>query len=43
MIQHGKCDFTFLTTHRFSLDEIEKAFEIYQGDKNKVLKVLIKP
>jgi len=43
MIAHGKCDFTFLISHRFSLDEIEKAYEVYQGDKNKVLKVAIKP
>jgi len=43
MIQHGKFDLTALITHRFSLDHVEKAYEVYQGDKNKVLKVAIKP
>lgn len=43
MIQHGKFDLTTLITHRFSLDQVEKAYEVFQGDKNKVLKVAIKP
>ena len=43
MIQHGKFDLTSLITHRFSLDQIEKAYKVFRGDKNKVLKVAIKP
>jgi threonine dehydrogenase-like Zn-dependent dehydrogenase len=34
---------SILITHRFSLDEIEEAYGVYQGDKNEVLKVEIKP
>jgi threonine dehydrogenase-like Zn-dependent dehydrogenase len=43
MIQHGKFDLTSLITHRFPLDQIEKAYKVFRGDKNKVLKVTIKP
>ena len=43
MIQHGKFDPTPLITHRFSLGQIVKAYEVIQGDTNKVLKVAIKP
>ncbi len=43
MIQHGKFDLTSLITHRFSLDQIAEAYEVFQKDKNKVLKVAIKP
>jgi threonine dehydrogenase-like Zn-dependent dehydrogenase len=43
VIRRGRVDLTPLLTHTFSLDEIEKGYEVFGGRKGGVLKVAIKP
>jgi len=43
VVRAGRVDLTPLLTHTFSLDEIEKAYEIFGGRKEGVLKVAIRP
>lgn len=41
LIEQGEIDTTPLITHRFSLDEIEKAYSIFENRQDGVIKVAI--
>lgn len=43
MVKFGRVDLTPLITHRFSLDEIGKAYELFGERREGVMKVAIKP
>jgi alcohol dehydrogenase len=43
VIESGRADFGALVTHRFSLDDIEKAYELFANQRDGVLKVAITP
>ena len=43
LISEGKIDTTPLITHTFPLEEIEKAYDIFENRKDGVIKVAIKP
>jgi threonine dehydrogenase-like Zn-dependent dehydrogenase len=43
MIRHKKIDFMPLISETFTLDEIDRAYDLYRASKDKVFKVAIKP
>jgi threonine dehydrogenase-like Zn-dependent dehydrogenase len=43
MIEHGRVDLTPLVTHRFALDDIEEAFDLFSYQRDGVLKVALHP
>jgi threonine dehydrogenase-like Zn-dependent dehydrogenase len=43
MIEHGRVDLTPLVTHRFALDDIEAAFDLFSHQRGGVLKVALYP
>jgi alcohol dehydrogenase len=43
MIAQGRVDLTPLVTHRFALDDIEEAFELFSHQRNGVMKVALRP
>jgi threonine dehydrogenase-like Zn-dependent dehydrogenase len=43
VIAAGRVDLKFLVTHRFSLDQIEQAYELFAHQRDGVLKVAITP
>lgn len=43
LIKDGKIDTTPLITHRFPLNEIEKAYDIFENRKDGVIKIAIEP
>ncbi len=43
MVRHGRLDLTPLITHRFSLDEIEDAYELFGNQRDGVVKVALTP
>ena len=43
MVAHRKLDLTPLITHRFSLDRITEAYELFASHRDGVMKVAIKP
>lgn len=43
VVKHGRVDFTPMLTHRFSLDEIDKAYRVFGERQDGVIKVAIKP
>lgn len=43
LIEQGKIDTTPLITHTFSLNDIEKAYDIFENKKENVIKIAIKP
>jgi len=43
MIEHGRVDLTPLVTHRFALDDIGAAYEIFSSGRDRVLKVALYP
>jgi alcohol dehydrogenase len=43
VVRHNRVDFTPLLTHRFSLDEIPRAYEVFSERLENVIKVAIKP
>ncbi len=43
VIEGGRVDLTPLVTHRFKLDEIEKAYDLFSHQRDGVLKVAITP
>jgi alcohol dehydrogenase len=43
VIEAGQVDFGSMVTHRFALDEIETAYELFANQRNGVLKVAITP
>ena len=43
VIQGGRADLKPLVTHRFKLDDIEPAYELFSNQRDGVLKVAITP
>jgi alcohol dehydrogenase len=43
MIAHGKYDLSSLVTHRFSLDEVHGAYDVFRSRREPVFKVTIRP
>ena len=43
MIASGRVDLNPLVTHRFGLDRIEEAYELFANQRDGVLKVAITP
>ena len=43
MVRHGRLDLKPLITHRFSLDEIEDAYELFGDQRDGVVKVALTP
>lgn len=43
MVRHGRLDLTPLITHRFTLDEIEEAYDLFGNQRDGVVKVAITP
>ena len=43
LIEAGRIDMTPLITHRVSLKEIEKGYEIFEGRRDGVIKVAVAP
>jgi threonine dehydrogenase-like Zn-dependent dehydrogenase len=43
VIQSGRVDLGPMVTHRFKLDDIEKAYELFSHQRDGVLKVAITP
>jgi threonine dehydrogenase-like Zn-dependent dehydrogenase len=43
MVAHHRVDLTPLVTHRFTLDQIEEAFDVFSHQRNGVLKVALTP
>lgn len=43
LISHGKLDASFLITHRTSLTDVMKAYEIFEKKQDGVIKIAVKP
>ena len=43
MVEHRRVDLTPLVTHRFALDDIEEAFDVFSHQRDGVLKVALYP
>jgi alcohol dehydrogenase len=43
MIEHRRVDLSALVTHRFSLDDIDEAFDLFSAQRDGVLKVALYP
>ena len=43
MIENGRVDLSPLVTHRFALDDIEKAYDLFSDQRDGVLKVALFP
>ena len=43
MVQHERVDLTPLITHRFALDDIDDAFELFSHQRDGVMKVALYP
>jgi threonine dehydrogenase-like Zn-dependent dehydrogenase len=43
MVRHGRLDLTPLITHRFGLDEIEDAYDLFSNQRDGVIKVALTP
>jgi threonine dehydrogenase-like Zn-dependent dehydrogenase len=43
MIAHGRVDLTPLVTHRFALDDIHEAFDLFSQQRDGMLKVVLFP
>lgn len=43
LVRHGRIDLSKLITHRFRLDEIEAAYELFASQSDGVVKVAITP
>lgn len=43
VIESGRVDLSAMVTHRFKLDEIEAAYELFANQRDGVLKVAITP
>lgn len=43
VVGSGRLDLKSLVTHRFSLDDIEQAYELFANQRDGVLKVAISP
>jgi threonine dehydrogenase-like Zn-dependent dehydrogenase len=42
LVEAGRIDLTPLLTHTFSLDDIDRAYELFESRHDKVLKVAIR-
>jgi threonine dehydrogenase-like Zn-dependent dehydrogenase len=43
LVRHGRLDLSKLITHRFPLDRIEEAYELFSNQRDGVVKVAITP
>jgi threonine dehydrogenase-like Zn-dependent dehydrogenase len=43
VLESGRADLRTLVTHRFRLDEIERAYDLFANQRDGVLKVAIQP
>ena len=43
VIESGRVDFGAMVTHRFKLDDIEAAYDLFANQRDGVLKVALKP
>ena len=43
MIEHRRVDLSPLVTHRFALDDIQEAFDLFSHQRDGVLKVALYP
>ncbi len=43
MVRHGRLDLSPLITHRFSLDQIEEAYDLFANQRDGVVKVGLTP
>jgi alcohol dehydrogenase len=43
LVRHGKLDLSKLITHRFTLDQIEEAYDLFSNQRDGVVKVAITP
>ena len=43
MVEHGRVDLTPLVTHRFALDDIAEAFDLFSHQRDNVMKVALYP
>jgi hypothetical protein len=43
MIENRRVDLTPLVTHRFALDDVQEAFELFSNQRDGVLKVALCP
>ena len=43
MVRHGRLDLTPLITHRFGLEQIEDAYELFGNQRDGVVKVASRP
>jgi alcohol dehydrogenase len=43
LVRHGKLDVSKLVTHRFALDDIEEAYDLFANQRDGVVKVAITP
>ena len=43
VVQSGRVDLGVMVTHRFSLDDIVAAYDLFANQRDGVLKVAIKP
>jgi threonine dehydrogenase-like Zn-dependent dehydrogenase len=43
MVRHGRLDLSPLITHRFSLDQIEEAYDLFGNQREGVVKVGLTP
>jgi threonine dehydrogenase-like Zn-dependent dehydrogenase len=43
VLESGRADLRPLVTHRFTLDQIEQAYDLYSNQRDGVLKVAITP
>ena len=43
IVQSGRADLRSFVTHRFSLDQIEEAYDLFAHQRDRVIKVAISP
>ncbi|MNC83326.1 hypothetical protein D3C75_1372170 [compost metagenome] len=43
VLQSGRLDLTKMVTHRYSLDDIAQAYDLFANQRDNVLKVAIRP
>jgi len=42
-VRHGKLDVSPLITHRFSLDDLEEAYDLFGNQRDGVVKIALSP
>jgi threonine dehydrogenase-like Zn-dependent dehydrogenase len=43
LVRHSRLDLSPLITHRFALDDIEEAYDLFGNQRDEVVKVAITP